>query len=91
MSKRKKIILSIAAICLIISVMVALSLSNQPSGTTKASDQTDNTSTETEPTEEPEGPLFVVPENTLGTLGLISALMTALGIFAIKNKKLKLC
>jgi len=89
MPKKKKLLLSTVAICLIISVMAIVALSNQSSSVTQGN--TDQTATgETEPTDDPERPLFVIPENTLGTIGLISALMTGFGIFAIKNKRIKL-
>jgi hypothetical protein len=89
MPKKKKLLLSIVAMCLIISVMTIVALSNQSSGVTQGNPEQTETG-ETEPTDDPEGPLFVVPENTLGTIGLISALMIGFGVFAIKNKKIKL-
>lgn len=37
--------------------------------------------------EVPPGTTFVVPESPLGTIGIITAIATALGIFAIKQRK----
>jgi hypothetical protein len=90
MTKKKKLLLPIAIICLIISITTIIALSNQPSGTIQNTGQIDDTSKVPEPTKEPDGPLFVVPESSLGTLGLVSALMAAFGLFAIKNKKIRL-
>ena len=65
-----------------------LNLLNQSSGTPQeTSVQTETTATETESTGEPAGPLFVVTENPLGPLGLISALITDFGLYKISNKK----
>ena len=88
MPKKKKLLLSIATLCLIISIVTIVVLSNQLPSTTEGT--LDENDAEPKSTDAPDGPLFVIPENTLGTIGLISALMTAFGIFAIKNKKIKL-
>jgi cytoskeletal protein RodZ len=42
----------------------------------------DNTQNET-----PHNTNFVVPENPLGTIGIITSIATALGIFAIKQRR----
>jgi hypothetical protein len=36
---------------------------------------------------DPKGPLLVVPENAIGTLGLMSALVFAFGIFVVAKRR----
>ena len=80
MAKRKLIIpLTLAVISASLMLIYALNFSNQPHAVAETPLDA--------PPEKPEGPLFVIPENPLGTLGLFSSLAIAFGIFALMRKK----
>ena len=76
MTKRKLVIpLILVVICSIIILIFALNFTNQPSVAAE-------TPAEATP-ENPDGPLFTIPESPLGTLGLFSGI--ALGARLNKN------
>ena len=84
----KKLLLVLAALfCIILAVFymgyhnIGKNAENQPQKIPPETQPQDN------PPDLPEGPEFVVPESPIGTLGLISALATAFGIFAITKKR----
>jgi hypothetical protein len=77
MSKKKilYLLLAVASIAIILALLLSL---NAPTGS----------GTQNPPANsgKPEEPIFVIPENPLGTIGLLSALAVAFGIFALKHK-----
>ena len=83
MSKKKTLLLLLAIICVAIILAYTMNLNSASPNTPE--NQSGNHS-ETSEQETPEGPMFVVPENPLGTLGLISAFVVAFGVFALKKK-----
>ncbi len=76
---RTKLLLIIAVACTVLILTVTLSLSNTTSNAQENSQPTT--------TEIPEESMFVIPENPVGTLGIISALTAAFVIFALINKR----
>ena len=58
---------------------------DQPTETPEAQSQTSG-ETSSEGSSSPPGTMFVVPEVPLGTLGIISALASAIGMLALKKK-----
>lgn len=78
MSSRKLLILIVGVFCVISVVIYYMNYGNLPQNEGNQPLSDPNT---------PEGSVFVIPESPLGTLGLISALAAALGLFALGKKK----
>ena len=83
MSKRKLILSAIIVLIFVGIIMTfVLNLSNHPSAAVATPDNL--------PSENPENsdaPVFVIPENPLGSIGLISGLAVAFGIFALRKRQ----
>ena len=47
----------------------------------------DNEPNSSETSGSPDGPLLVIPETTLGTIGALIAVFAACGLFALKKRK----
>ena len=81
MSKKILLVISLAIVC--ISLILVVSYNLYYNGVAKNSEN----QPQNNPSDLPEGPEFVIPESPIGTLGLMSALAAAFGIFAIANKR----
>ena len=81
MSKKILLAISLALVCLSLILVVSYNLYYNGVAKNSESQPQDN------PSDLPEGPEFVIPEGPIGTLGLVSALAAAFGIFAVANKR----
>lgn len=81
MSKKMLLAISLALVCLSLILVVSYNLYYNGVAKNSESQPQDN------PSDLPEGPEFVIPEGPIGTLGLVSALAAAFGIFAVANKR----
>jgi len=81
MSKKILLAISLALVCL--SLILVVSYNLYYNGVAKNSES----QPQVNPSDLPEGPEFVIPEGPIGTLGLVSALAAAFGIFAVANKR----
>ena len=81
MSKKMLLAISLALVCLSLILVVSYNLYYNGVAKNSESQPQDN------PSDLPEGPEFVIPEGPIGTLGLVSALAAAFGIFAVASKR----
>ena len=79
---RKKIVVPalIGILCLAILLIYAFNYSNQPTANATPDETLENN-------DDGNDPVFVIPENEFGTIGLISGLAAAFGVFAVTRKK----
>lgn len=81
---KKKILLLVTTICVALTLIIALNMLN-------ASPQTQDNSQPTTPITSattPDETVFVVPENPVGTVGIVTAIAAAFTLFtAIKKRK----
>ena len=79
---RKKIVVPalIGLLCFAIILIYTFNYANQPTANATPDKTLDDNDDGNEP-------VFVIPENEFGTIGLISSLTAAFGIFAVTRKK----
>jgi len=82
MSRKSLLIILLAVVSIFLILIVSYGFNNNIAKSSENSPQNN-------PPESPEEPLFVIPENPVGTLGMISALAAAFVIFASIKKKRK--
>ena len=83
MSRKRLLIIIITIVCVLLILIAAYNINTN---TPKTSE---NPPPNNSPEENLPESIFVIPENPVGTLGLISAIATALAVFAIANKRKK--
>jgi hypothetical protein len=86
MSKRK-LILSAIIVLIFVGIIMTFTLyfTNKPSAAVATPDNllSENPGNP----QSSDAPVFVIPENPLGTIGLISGLVVAFGIFALRKRQ----
>jgi len=85
MSKRKILLFALILLFLVLSTLYLLNY-RTPNDTTLASPPPQNNPT-SDGESTPKGPVLTVPESPIGTIGMISALMAGLGLFATTKRK----
>jgi len=84
MSKGKILLLAFILLFLTLSALYVLNY-RTPAQTTLANPPTNDNPTND--TDKPKSPVLVVPENPIGTIGMLTALMAGFGLFIITKKK----
>ncbi len=85
MQRKRRLLILLAIIGIALTLLYILDGSRLPQDTTPQTTEGDQT--QNNPPENIESPEFVIPENPLGTLGLISATAMGFGVFTLISRR----